>query len=65
MYPEDIDKYIEYKAPVLVGGKDTSTLVDGESITSVDELNKLGVMQLIDSEKLENSYIRLKYKMTR
>lgn len=52
-------------APVLVGGKDTSTLIDGESITSVDELNKLGVMKLIDCEKLEDSYIRLKYKITR
>ena len=52
-------------APVLVGGKDTSTLVDGESITTREELNKLGVLKLIDCEKLKDSYIRLKYEAVR
>ena len=50
-------------APVLVGGKDTSTLIDGESITTKEELGKLGVLKLIDCEKLEDSYIRLKYEV--
>ena len=52
-------------APVLVGGKDTSTLVDGESITTREELSKLGVLKLIDCEKLKDSYIRLKYEAVR
>ena len=52
-------------APVLVGGKDTSTLIDGESITAKEELDKLGVLKLIDCEKLEDSYIRLKYEVIR
>ena len=46
------NKLIDYVdivvAPVLVGGKDTSTLIDGELITTVEKLNKLGVMELID-----------------
>ncbi len=50
-------------APVLVGGKDTSTLIDGSSITNVDDLEKLGVLQLEKCETLENSYIRLRYKV--
>ena len=50
-------------APVLVGGKDTSTLIDGESITTREELGKLGALRLIDCEKLEDSYIRLKYEV--
>ena len=50
-------------APVLVGGKDTSTLIDGESITTKEELGKLGVLKLVDCEKLEDSYIRLKYEV--
>lgn len=50
-------------APLLVGGKDTSTLIDGESITSSKELNKLKALQLIECNKLENSYIQLKYKV--
>ena len=51
-------------APVLVGGKDTSTLIDGESITAKEELDKLGVLRLIDCEKLEDSYVRLRYEVT-
>ena len=52
-------------APVLVGGKDTSTLIDGDAITTKEDLNKLGVLRLIDCEKLENSYLRLKYEVVR
>lgn len=50
-------------APVLVGGKDTSTLIDGESITSRGQLGKLRALELISCETLENSYIRLRYKV--
>lgn len=50
-------------APLLVGGKETSTLVDGESITSSTELSKLKAMKLIECNQLENSYIQLKYKV--
>lgn len=50
-------------APLLVGGKDTSTLIDGESITTVGELNKLKALKLLECNKLENSYIQLKYKV--
>ena len=50
-------------APVLVGGKDTATLVDGESLISDADLQKLGVLELIDCQMLENSYVRLRYKL--
>ena len=50
-------------APVLVGGKTTSTLIDGESITTREELDKLWVLKLIDCEKLEDSYVRLRYEV--
>ena len=50
-------------APVLVGGKDTSTLIDGRSFTTEDELAGLGVLQLINCTVLENSYLRLQYKV--
>ena len=52
-------------APVLVGGKDTSTLIDGESITAREELDRLGVLRLIDCVKLEDSYVRLRYEVIR
>ena len=50
-------------APVPVGGKTTSTLIDGESITTREELDKLGVLKLINCEKLEDSYVRLRYEV--
>lgn len=50
-------------APVLVGGKATSTLIDGCSLTSVEELGKLGILQLVKCETLEDSYLRLTYKV--
>ena len=50
-------------APVLIGGKNTSTLIDGSSITNEDELGSLGVLQLENCKTLDNSYIRLRYKV--
>lgn len=61
---EKIFDYVDIVvAPVLIGGKDTSTLIDGSSILSENDLNKLGVLRLISCDLLENSYIRLKYKV--
>ncbi len=50
-------------APVLIGGKDTSTLIDGRSLLSESELSKLGVLKLRECVVLENSYLRLRYKV--
>ena len=50
-------------APILVGGKDVATLVDGESITDEGELNKLMPMKLLECNQLEDSYVQLKYEV--
>ena len=50
-------------APVLIGGKDTSTLIDGQSLLSECELSQLGVLQLQECTVLEDSYLRLRYKV--
>ncbi|MEG0825589.1 MAG: deaminase, partial [Oscillospiraceae bacterium] len=50
-------------APVLIGGKNTATLIDGDSLTCTQELSKLGVLQLENCNVLKNSYIRLSYKV--
>lgn len=50
-------------APVLIGGKDTSTLIDGKSLLSKSELSQLGVLKLQECTVLEDSYIRLHYKV--
>lgn len=52
-------------APVLIGGKDTATLIDGQSLLSESELPKLGVLKLLECAVLENSYLRLRYKVIR
>ena len=50
-------------APLLVGGEKTSTLIDGKSISNVEELSKLKALKLIDLKRLDNSYVQLKYKV--
>ena len=52
-------------APVLIGGKDTPTLIDGKSLVSSTELSELGVLKLIDCSVLQDSYIRLRYEVIR
>lgn len=50
-------------APILVGGKDTNTLIDGASITKTSELNKIKAMKLLECKELKDSYIELKYEV--
>ena len=61
------EKLIDYLdivvAPVLIGGKDTATLVDGKSLLSESELSQLGVLTLQECIVLENSYLRLRYQV--
>lgn len=51
-------------APVLVGGKDTPTLIDGEAISTPDELGKIRPMKLIECKALNDSYVQLRYEVT-
>lgn len=48
-------------APVVVGGKATSSLVDGESLHTFDDLSKLKPLTLVNADILANSYLHLKY----
>ena len=50
-------------APILIGGKDTATLIDGRSLLTEGELRGLGVLKLQDCTVLENSYLRLRYQV--
>ena len=50
-------------APVLIGGKDTATLIDGQSLQTKDELGKLAVLRLMEASALQNSYVRLRYQV--
>ncbi len=50
-------------APLLVGGKDVPTLIDGKAIESDKELDQLRALELIECNKLDDSYVQLKYKV--
>jgi len=50
-------------APILVGGANTNSLIDGKAISKIDELNKLRALELLECKVLKNSYVQLKYKV--
>ncbi len=52
-------------APVLIWWKDTPSLVDWESITTLEKLNRLKVLKLRNVNKLENSYLHLEYDVVK
>jgi 2,5-diamino-6-(ribosylamino)-4(3H)-pyrimidinone 5'-phosphate reductase len=56
-----IDKISIVVAPALVGGKETSSLIDGKSLSSKGELKDIKALKLIEVKKLDDSYINLKY----
>lgn len=60
------EKLIDYidivVAPILIGGSNTASLVDGKSITSTNELNRLLPLVLIDATVLNHGYLRLRYR---
>ena len=58
-----IDRLSLVLAPLLVGGRDTPTLVDGESLHSVQELSKLKALKLISCRQLQSSYLHLEYEV--
>ncbi len=61
------NKLIDYVnivvAPIIVGGSEVPTLVDGEAISGEDELNKLLPLELLECNILEDSYVELKYRV--
>jgi 2,5-diamino-6-(ribosylamino)-4(3H)-pyrimidinone 5'-phosphate reductase len=58
-----IDKISIVVAPVLIGGKDTSTLIDGESLHTIHDLQMIRALKLEKITQLKDSYIHLRYKV--
>jgi len=56
-----VDRILLVIAPALIGGKDTPTIMDGESLHDTEELSKIKSLKLIRAEELENSYLLLEY----
>ncbi|MCJ7730419.1 MAG: dihydrofolate reductase family protein [Sedimentisphaerales bacterium] len=60
-----IDHLCLFIAPLLVGGVDTSTLLDGPSIQSQTQLSELKAVQLTNCEILKNSFLRIEYDVVK
>lgn len=60
-----VDKLLLVVAPALIGGSKTSTLMDGNSLHSINELSAIKTLELIQAKPLKNSYLLLEYKVTK
>jgi 2,5-diamino-6-(ribosylamino)-4(3H)-pyrimidinone 5'-phosphate reductase len=58
-----IDNVLLVIAPCLVGGRATTTLVDGEPLRTVEDLAKIRPLKLKACTSLEDSYVRLEYEV--
>ncbi len=58
-----IDEVSIVVAPVLIGGKDTHTLIDGRTLETDEDLKYVKALELINMDKLKNSFLHLKYKI--
>jgi 2,5-diamino-6-(ribosylamino)-4(3H)-pyrimidinone 5'-phosphate reductase len=56
-----IDHMCIFIAPLVIGGKETTSLLDGPSILKEDELKYLKALKLKKCEILKNSYIHIEY----
>ncbi len=56
-----IDRVLLVVAPALIGGKNTSTLMDGRSLHTLGDLDQIKALQLVQAKPLENSYLLLEY----
>jgi 2,5-diamino-6-(ribosylamino)-4(3H)-pyrimidinone 5'-phosphate reductase len=58
-----IDELSIVVAPLAVGGAGVSTLIDGEAIHSVNDLDKLKALEFTSCNVLKNSFLHLRYKV--
>lgn len=58
-----IDEIRIIMAPIIVGGKDTPTSFDGQSITSKEKLYNIKSLTLISINTLKHNYIEMIYKV--
>jgi 2,5-diamino-6-(ribosylamino)-4(3H)-pyrimidinone 5'-phosphate reductase len=49
--------------PALIGGKNTPTLMDGESLHTKDDLSKVKTLEFVKAKALNDSYLLLEYRI--
>lgn len=58
-----IDKVSLVIAPCLIGGKDTQSLLGGESLHAQEDLKKIKALKLVKCDVLKDSYLHLQYEV--
>lgn len=58
-----IDRVLLVVAPALIGGSNTATLMDGDSLHTPSDIFKIKTLELIQAKSLEDSYLLLEYKV--
>ncbi len=58
-----IDKISIVIAPILIGGKNTPTLIDGRTLVSENDLKYIKVLELTNVNILKNSFLHLDYNV--
>ena len=58
-----IDEVSIVLAPALIGGKGTSTIIDGKALRSEKDLRSIRALKLKKARTLKNSYIHLLYSV--
>ena len=58
-----VDRILSVIAPALIGGRDTPTLMDGESLHSTAELSNIRSLGLVRATPLQDSYVLLEYEV--
>ena len=58
-----IDRILIVVAPALIGGRDTPTLMDGESLHATAELRTIRALELVRATPLRDSYLLLEYNV--
>ena len=52
-------------APCVIGGSETPSLVDGESVRTLAEVVNIKPLRLMENRSLDDSYVALKYEVVR
>lgn len=58
-----IDRVSIVVAPCLIGGRNTQSLIGGESLHTEEDLKKIKALKLIKCDILENSYLHVQYEV--
>ncbi len=58
-----VDRILLVIAPILIGGKDTPTVMDGQSLHTTAALSKIKALDLAQATPLRHSYLLLEYKV--